>query len=33
MKEREVLHAKAEMTEEDGNRAAELEMAFAEMNG
>ena len=33
MKEREVLYSKAEMTEEDGNRAAELEMAFAEMNG
>ena len=33
MKERETLYSKAEMTEEDGNRAAELEMAFAEMNG
>ena len=33
MKEREMLYAKEEMTEEDGNRAAELEMAFAEMNG
>ena len=33
MKEREVLYTKPEMTEEDGNRAAELEMAFAEMNG
>ena len=33
MKEREALYAKTEMTEEDGNRAAELEMAFAEMNG
>jgi len=33
MKEREQLYAKEEMTEEDGNRAAELEMAFAEMNG
>ena len=33
MKEREALYAKAEMTEEDGNKAAELEMAFAEMNG
>ena len=33
MKEREALYAKAEMTEEDGTRAAELEMAFAEMNG
>ena len=33
MKEREALYSKPEMTEEDGNRAAELEMAFAEMNG
>jgi ATPase subunit of ABC transporter with duplicated ATPase domains len=33
MKEREALYAKAEMSEEEGNRAAELEMAFAEMNG
>ena len=33
MKEREALYSKAEMSEEDGNRAAELEMAFAEMNG
>ena len=33
MKEREALYAKPEMTEEEGNRAAELEMAFAEMNG
>ena len=33
MKEREELYAKPEMTEEDGNKAAELEMAFAEMNG
>ena len=33
MKEREELYAKPEMTEEDGNRAAELEMAFAEMSG
>ena len=33
MKEREALYAKEDMTEEDGNRAAELEMAFAEMNG
>ena len=33
MKEREALYAKPDMTEEDGNRAAELEMAFAEMNG
>ena len=33
MKEREALYAKPEMTEADGTRAAELEMAFAEMNG
>lgn len=33
MKEREKLYAKPEMTEEDGNRAAELEEKFAEMNG
>lgn len=33
MKEREELYAKAEMTEEDGNRAADLELKFAEMNG
>ena len=33
MKERETLYAKDEMTEDDGTRAAELEMAFAEMNG
>jgi len=33
MKEREALYAKAEMTEEDGVRAADLEMAFVEMNG
>lgn len=33
MKEREALYSKAEMTEEDGNRAAELEGKFAEMNG
>ena len=33
MKEREALYAKEEMTEEDGNLAADLEMAFAEMNG
>ena len=33
MKEREALYAKEEMSEEDGVRAAELEMAFAEMNG
>ncbi len=33
MKERNALYAKPEMTEEDGNRAAELEERFAEMNG
>ena len=33
MKEREQLDSKTEMTEEDGNRAAELEEKFAEMNG
>lgn len=33
MKERENLYSKPEMTEEDGNRAAELEEKFAEMNG
>lgn len=33
MKEREELYAKPEMTEEDGNRAADLELRFAEMNG
>ena len=33
MKEREALYAKTEMTEEDGNRAAELEERFAEMDG
>ena len=33
MQEREALYSKAEMTEEDGNRAAELEEAFAEMDG
>ena len=33
MKEREALYSKDEMTEEDGNRAAELEEKFAEMNG
>ena len=33
MKEREHLYAKPEMTEEDGNRAADLELKFAEMNG
>lgn len=33
MKEREALYAKPEMTEKDGNRAADLELKFAEMNG
>ena len=33
MKERERLYAKPEMTEEDGNKAAELELKFAEMDG
>jgi len=33
MKAREALYAKEEMTEEDGNLAADLELKFAEMNG
>ena len=33
MKEREELYAKPEMSEVDGNRAADLELKFAEMNG
>lgn len=33
MQERNMLYSKSEMTEEDGNRAAELEEKFAEMNG
>ncbi len=33
MKQREELYAKPEMTDEDGNLAAELELKFAEMNG
>lgn len=33
MKEREALYSKDEMTEDDGNRAAELEERFAEMDG
>ncbi len=33
MKQREAIYAKQEMTEEDGNLAAELEMKFAEMDG
>src|SRR5574344_2411080 len=33
MKEREALYGKGEMTEEDGNRVAEPEETFAEMDG
>ena len=33
MKEREAFYSKPEMTEEDGNIAADLELKFAEMNG
>ena len=33
MKERDALYSKLEMTEEDGNRAADLELKFAEMDG
>ena len=33
MKEREALYSKDEMTEEEGNRAADLELKFAEMEG
>ena len=33
MKEREALYSKVEMTEEDGNRAADLEDKFASMDG
>ena len=33
MKERRELYAKPEMSEADGNRAADLELKFAEMNG
>ncbi len=33
MKEREALYSKPEMSEEDGTRAADLELKFAEMNG
>lgn len=33
LNEREILYAKAEMTEKDGIRASELEMAVADMNG
>lgn len=33
LKEREILYAKAEMSEDDGVRASELEMAVAEMSG
>lgn len=33
MKEKEAIYAKADFSEEDGNRAAELEAEFAEMEG
>ncbi len=33
LREREILYAKEEMDENDGNRASELEMEVAEMNG
>ncbi|HEX2958069.1 MAG TPA: ATP-binding cassette domain-containing protein [Chitinispirillaceae bacterium] len=33
LREREILYAKAEMDEKDGNRASELEMEVAEMSG
>jgi ATPase subunit of ABC transporter with duplicated ATPase domains len=33
LQEREILYAKPEMTEDDGNRASELEIMVAEMNG
>lgn len=33
IKEKEEIYSKADFTEEDGNRAAELESEFAEMNG
>lgn len=33
MQERDALYSKGEMSEEDGNRAAELEEKFAEMDG
>ena len=33
MKEKEAIYAKADFTEEDGNRASELEAEFADMNG
>ena len=33
MKEKEALYAKPDFSEEDGNKAAELESEFAEMNG
>lgn len=33
MKEKEAIYAKPEMSEKDGNRAAELESEFAEMDG
>ncbi len=33
MQEKDAIYAKADFTEEDGNRAADLEAEFAEMNG
>lgn len=33
MKEKDAIYAKADFTEEDGNRASELEATFAEMDG
>ncbi|MFT4033081.1 MAG: ATP-binding cassette domain-containing protein [Siphonobacter sp.] len=33
MQEKDTIYAKADFTEEDGNKAAELEAEFAEMNG
>jgi ATPase subunit of ABC transporter with duplicated ATPase domains len=33
MQEKDAIYAKADFTEEDGNRASELEAEFAEMNG
>ena len=33
MKEKDALYAKEDFTEEDGNRASELEAEFAELNG
>ena len=33
MKEKEAIYAKEDFTEEDGNKASELEAEFADMNG